>query len=255
MPTVPQTAPIPLVIRRYNSGPLNFAAYSAGTTSATEDPDLRSSSDQRRRCRGRADRRVRAQQHPRRESRYVVRLPCDARGALPNRRQIIRPLGVQNNEDGNTRFSAWVRRACLSSAFPPGISGPAYSRYLSSISASACSPKPVKNPPGPPARCNCPAGTCASAPGPRPRSGSLVGHLPGLGDLAARATPRGLRRRPGGLGDGGAGAELVEFGPVGVGLLLGAPGAATQVSAKLGRCRVQVLGSVLWFLPWRLGRR
>ena len=33
------------------------------------------------------------------------------------------------------------------------------------------------------------------------------------------------------------------------------PGAATQVSAKLGRCQVQVLGSVLWFLPWRLGRR
>jgi hypothetical protein len=32
-------------------------------------------------------------------------------------------------------------------------------------------------------------------------------------------------------------------------------GAATQVSAKLGRCRVQVLGSVLWFLPWRPGRR
>jgi hypothetical protein len=87
------------------------------------------------------------------------------------------------------------------------------------------------------------------------RRRALVGRLPGLGDLAARAMPRGLRRRPGGLEGGGAGAELVEFGPVGVDLLLGSLGAATQVSAKLGRCRVQVLGSVLWFLAWRLGRR
>jgi hypothetical protein len=54
---VPQTAPPYLVIRRYNSGPLNFAAYSPGTTSATEDPDLSASSDQRCRSRGRADRR------------------------------------------------------------------------------------------------------------------------------------------------------------------------------------------------------
>jgi len=37
---------------------MNFAAYSPGTTSATEDPDLRASSDQRRRSHGRAERRV-----------------------------------------------------------------------------------------------------------------------------------------------------------------------------------------------------
>jgi hypothetical protein len=40
---VPQTAPILLVTRRYNFGPLNSAAYSPGVTSATEGPILRAS--------------------------------------------------------------------------------------------------------------------------------------------------------------------------------------------------------------------
>ena len=47
--TVPRTAPILLVISRYSSGPLNFAAYSPGIASATEDPVMRASTgpDQR----------------------------------------------------------------------------------------------------------------------------------------------------------------------------------------------------------------
>jgi hypothetical protein len=71
-----------------------------------------------------------------RRNRYVrVRLPLAGRAQVAS----------SANTSSATRFIAWIRRACLSSAPSPGTSGPAYSRYLSSISASACSPNSVKN--------------------------------------------------------------------------------------------------------------
>jgi hypothetical protein len=54
----------------------------------------------------------------------------------------------------------------------------------------------------------------------------------GLGGLGARAAPRCLGGRLGEFGIRAAGAEPVEFGTVGVGLLLGAFGAGAQVGAE-----------------------
>ena len=75
----------------------------------------------------------------------------------------------------------------------------------------------------------------ASAAGPRPCSSSLVCRRPGLGGLGARAAPSGLRRGLGGDGFRGGGAELVEFGAVGVSLPLGALSPGAQVRAQLTR--------------------